>query len=154
MGDGHIDLSHLEYAAQIADEAVKNGPQPCAVIAVADREKTLWTHVSPGADGVGLDSIFLIASITKPIVATAVMQLVEQGKLLLSAPVATYLPEFAANDKGAVTAWHLLTHSSGLEEDEFWGELQAIGHGQCRRWWASERHERIVGQVRHDRRSR
>jgi CubicO group peptidase (beta-lactamase class C family) len=76
---------------------------------------------------VGLDGIFLIASITKPIVATAIMQLVEQGKLLLSAPVATYLPEFAANDKGAVTAWHLLTHSSGLEEDEFWGELQAIG---------------------------
>ena len=66
-----IDLKHLEYAAQIADEAVKNGPQPCALIAVADREKTLWTHVSPGADGVGLDSIFLIASITKPIVTTA-----------------------------------------------------------------------------------
>ena len=101
----NIDLGHLEYAAQIADEAVKNGPQPSAVIAVANRDKTLWTHVSPGEDGVTLDSIFAIASVTKPIVATAIMRLVEQGKMILNAPIATYLPDFAANDKGAVSAW-------------------------------------------------
>jgi CubicO group peptidase (beta-lactamase class C family) len=55
------------------------------------------------------------------------MRLVEEGKLLLSAPVATYLPEFGGNDRDMVTTWHLLTHSSGLEEDQFIGELQAIG---------------------------
>jgi len=87
-----IDLAHLEYAARAADEAVKNGPLPTAVIAVADRDKTLWTHISPGADPVLLDSIFQIASITKPIVATAIMRLVDEGKLLLNVPVATYLP--------------------------------------------------------------
>ncbi len=121
-----IDLTHLEYAAQIADEAVKNGPQPTALIAVANRDETLWTHVSPGEDSVGLDSIFQIASITKPFVATAIMRLVEEGKLALDLPVATYLPEFGANDKGRVTVWHLLTHSSGLEEERFMAELQGL----------------------------
>jgi len=105
---------------------VKNGPLPTAVIAVADRDKTLWTHISPGADPVLLDSIFQIASITKPIVATAIMRLVDEGKLLLNVPVATYLPEFGANDKGRVTTWHLLTHSSGLEEERFMAELQTL----------------------------
>ncbi|MEO8286871.1 MAG: serine hydrolase domain-containing protein [Chloroflexota bacterium] len=121
-----MNIEHLRHAAQIADEAVKNGPQPTAVIAVADRDTTLWTHVSPGEDGVSLDSIFLIASITKPVVATAIMRLVEEGNLLLNVPVATYLPEFGANNKEHVTSWHLLTHSSGLEEDQYWGELQAL----------------------------
>jgi CubicO group peptidase (beta-lactamase class C family) len=42
-----------------------------------------------------LDSIFRIYSMTKPIVSVAVMQLMERGQLLLSDPVAKYLPEFA-----------------------------------------------------------
>jgi CubicO group peptidase (beta-lactamase class C family) len=122
-----IDLAHLEYAAQAAGEAVQNGPLPTALIAVAGRDKTLWTHLSPGADDVRLDSIFQIASITKPVVATAIMRLVEEGKMLLDVPVATYLPEFGSNDKGRVTTWHLLTHSSGLEEQRFMDELLALG---------------------------
>ena len=67
------------------------------------------------------DSLFLIASITKPILATAVMQLVEAGRLALAAPLAEYLPEFAPEPPGAnlpgrdlVTTWHLLTHTSGI----------------------------------------
>jgi CubicO group peptidase (beta-lactamase class C family) len=51
------------------------------------------------------------------------MRLVEEGKLMLNVPIATYLPEFAANGKEKVTAFHLLTHSSGMEEDTFWSEL-------------------------------
>ena len=42
-----------------------------------------------------LDSIFRIYSMTKPVVSVAVMQLMERGQLLLSDPVAKYLPEFA-----------------------------------------------------------
>src|SRR5258708_21032317 len=106
----HIDLACLQYAAGIEDEGVKNGPQPTAVIAVANRDQTLWTHVSPGEDGVRLDSIFQIASITKPFVATAIMRLVEEGKLALNLPVATYLPEFAPSDKRRLTVWPLPPH--------------------------------------------
>ena len=119
-----LDVTRLEHAAAAADAAVTGGTHPSAVIAVADSNELLWTHVAPGEDGVGLDSIFAIASITKPIVATAVMRLVEHGRLLLDVPVATYLPEFGVYGKERVTAWHLLTHTSGLEEDRWWQELR------------------------------
>ncbi|MGL5837994.1 MAG: serine hydrolase domain-containing protein [Sphingorhabdus sp.] len=47
------------------------------------------------ASGIGKDAIFRIASMTKPITSIAFMQLVEQGKVALSEPVAKYIPEFA-----------------------------------------------------------
>jgi len=60
---------------------------------------------------------FLIASVTKPLTALAVMQLVEVGKLELDAPVQRYLPWFRVEDAAAsarITVRHLLTHTSGL----------------------------------------
>lgn len=75
------------------------------------------------------DSIFGIASMTKPVTAVAVMMLYEEGKFLLDEPVANYLPAFAdlrvlVNEGGdqneivpaktALTIRHLLTHTSGL----------------------------------------
>ena len=53
------------------------------------------------------DSIFLIASITKPIFATSLMRLVERGRMLLNEPVARIAPEFGANGKSDVRLWHL-----------------------------------------------
>jgi CubicO group peptidase (beta-lactamase class C family) len=64
------------------------------------------------------DTIFPIASISKTFTATAVMRLVEQGKLELDAPVQRYLPEFRVQDEAhgrAVTIGHLLTHTPGWE---------------------------------------
>jgi CubicO group peptidase (beta-lactamase class C family) len=65
------------------------------------------------------DTIFGLASVTKPVTATAVMQLVEEGRFALDEPVAALLPEFLAGeaspfDRGAVTVRHLLAHCSGL----------------------------------------
>ncbi len=62
------------------------------------------------------DAIFLIASITKPIVAMGVMRLVEQGQLLLSDKLKEYIPEFGNNAKSGITIRHLLTHTSGLPD--------------------------------------
>jgi CubicO group peptidase (beta-lactamase class C family) len=121
-----IDLQRLDHAARIIDEAVSDGPYPTAVAAVADAHDTLWMHVAPGADNVSLDSILPVASITKPLTATAIFQLVEQGKLLLNVPVAHYIPEFGTNGKERITPWHILTHSSGLEEDPVYNELRAM----------------------------
>jgi CubicO group peptidase (beta-lactamase class C family) len=63
------------------------------------------------------DTVFPIASISKTVTTTAVMRLVEQGKLELSAPVSRYLPELAGADVPArdVQVWHLLTHTPGFE---------------------------------------
>jgi CubicO group peptidase (beta-lactamase class C family) len=88
-------------------------------MAVANPLQTVWTHVVSGEDRVALDSVFAIASISKPITACAIMQLVEQGKLLLHRPIATYLPEFGKNGKERVTTFHLLTHTSGLDESRW-----------------------------------
>jgi len=63
-------------------------------------------------------TVFPIASISKTFTATAMMRLVEQGKVDLRAPVRTYLPEFRVRDEAVsrdVTVWHLLTHLGGWE---------------------------------------
>jgi CubicO group peptidase (beta-lactamase class C family) len=63
-------------------------------------------------------TVFPIASISKTFAATAMMRLVEQGKVDLRAPVRTYLPDFRVRDEAAsrdVTVWHLLTHLGGWE---------------------------------------
>ena len=63
-------------------------------------------------------TVFPIASISKTFAATAMMRLVEQGKVDLRAPVRTYLPDFRVRDEipsREVTVWHLLTHLGGWE---------------------------------------
>jgi CubicO group peptidase (beta-lactamase class C family) len=64
------------------------------------------------------DTVFPIASISKTVTATAIMRLVEQGKLDLEGAIRRYLPEFAVKDPDAtreVAVWHLLTHTAGWE---------------------------------------
>lgn len=63
-------------------------------------------------------TVFPIASISKTFAATAMMRLVEQGKVDLRAPVRTYIPEFRVRDEAVsreVTVGHLLTHLGGWE---------------------------------------
>ena len=60
------------------------------------------------------DTLFDLASVSKLFTSIMVMQQVERGAIDLDAPVATYLPAFAANGKGAITVRQLLTHTSGL----------------------------------------
>ena len=65
------------------------------------------------------DTPFYIGSQSKSFTALAIMQLVEQGKLDLEAPVQTYLPWFRVADPQAsqqITICHLLQHTSGLSE--------------------------------------
>jgi CubicO group peptidase (beta-lactamase class C family) len=63
-------------------------------------------------------TVFPIASISKTFAATAMMRLVEQGKVDLQAPVRKYLPDFKVGDEQVssdATIWNLLTHSGGWE---------------------------------------
>ena len=75
-------------------------------------------RMRPDADAptVQPDTIFLTASVTKPLTVTAVMLLVERGYLLLDDPVYTILPAFGNRGKEAVTVRHLMTHTSGLPD--------------------------------------
>jgi len=63
-------------------------------------------------------TVFPIASISKTFAATAIMRLVEQGKIDLRSSVRTYVPDFRVRDEAVtrdVTVWHLLTHLGGWE---------------------------------------
>jgi CubicO group peptidase (beta-lactamase class C family) len=81
-------------------------------------------HVRGGKDVFAQDfgaakagrAVFLIASITKPMTATAVMLLADRGALSVSDPVRKYIPEFQGGEKDKITIRHLLTHSTGLPD--------------------------------------
>ncbi|MGQ5262585.1 serine hydrolase [Micromonospora sp. ZYX-F-536] len=60
------------------------------------------------------DTIFDLASVSKLFTTIVTMQQVERGRVELDAPVARYVPEFAAGGKATVTVRMLLTHTSGL----------------------------------------
>jgi CubicO group peptidase (beta-lactamase class C family) len=67
---------------------------------------------------VTLDSIFCVASIAKCFVASAIMQLVEQGILYLDVPVIDYIPEFKLDDElyRQITLRQILSHTSGMPD--------------------------------------
>ncbi|HUE87437.1 MAG TPA: serine hydrolase domain-containing protein [Vicinamibacterales bacterium] len=100
--------------------AVDQKRVPMTVAMVADGKGVVYEH----AVGAPKDAIFAIASMTKPITAVAVMQLVEAGRVKLDQPAATYVKELAdvqVLDGGAlrapktpITVRQLLTHTSGF----------------------------------------
>lgn len=60
------------------------------------------------------DTIFDMASVSKLFTSIVIVQLIQAGKIHLDEPVATYVPEFAENGKGAIPVRQLLTHTSGF----------------------------------------
>jgi CubicO group peptidase (beta-lactamase class C family) len=73
------------------------------------------------------DTIFPIASISKTFAATAIMKLIELGRVELKAPVRKYIPDFRVLDETVsreVTVWNLLTHTPGWE-----GQLNTLDRG-------------------------
>ncbi len=74
--------------------------------------------LAPAPEPISEDTIYDAASLTKVVATTtAIMQLVERGKLDLDARVVRYLPEFAPHGKDAITVRQLLIHMSGLRPD-------------------------------------
>ena len=63
------------------------------------------------------NTIFDLASMTKLFTSLAAVQLIEDGRIALDAPVARYIPAFGANGKSDITMLNLLTHTSGLPPD-------------------------------------
>lgn len=76
---------------------------------------------------VGRNTAFRIASMTKNMTALAVLSLRDAGKVVLDAPLAEYVPQFAAvkpatNDSKPVTVRDLLCHVAGFVSDDPWGD--------------------------------
>jgi CubicO group peptidase (beta-lactamase class C family) len=108
-------------------EAVKRGDAPAIVEIVVDRDGVLYQ----GASGLPANTIFNIASMTKPVTSVAIMMLAEQGTLKIDDPVSKYLDGYANLQvitkfnpadatyetrpaKTVMTIKHLLAHTSGI----------------------------------------
>lgn len=113
-----LDPAALERAFGLAREQVADGSVPFAILAVANADGVVRAEAFPGprAPGIGLDSICLLASITKPVVATAIVQLVAEGRVALEDGIERYLPDLVPPGRPRVTVWHLLTHTSGIPD--------------------------------------
>ena len=119
-----LNEKRLEGIAPLVDAAVAAHKIPGAVVVVGHDGHVVYRKafgeraLVPERLPMAADTIFDMASMTKVIATTtAVMQLVEQGKIVLSAPVSDYWPEFKQNGKEAVTIRELMTHYSGLPPD-------------------------------------
>lgn len=119
---------------QVLQDAVESGAVPNVVAMAANEDGTIYEGAAgPRAVGqpaaVTPDTFFRIASMTKMVATTAALQLSEQGKLDLDAPVETYRPEFAELQvlegfdgdtprlrapASKATVRQLITHTSGL----------------------------------------
>ena len=111
------------------ESSVDAGKVPGLVALVTTADSVIYhravgmQHVAEGR-AMRLDSLFRIASMTKPVTSVAVMQLVEMDHVSLDDPIARYLPEYASLKKLAdvgtqpvdsdVTIRQLLNHTSGF----------------------------------------
>lgn len=105
-----VDLN-LTNALSIIEKAFRNGSISNACLLVQKHDFCLTQSF-----GDHRRSVFLVASVSKPIAATGIMVLVDRGALSLSDPVRKFLPCFSGGDRNRVTVRHLLTHTSGLPD--------------------------------------
>lgn len=115
---------HLQRIDDVVAEGLEAGRMAGCVVAVGRRGKLAWLKAygdrqqQPRREAMTVDTVFDLASLTKPIAtASAVMLLVERGELRLGTRAGRVLPEFARQGKETITIHQLLTHQGGLIPD-------------------------------------
>ena len=102
----------LAHASALLAAEVAAG-RVCAASILVARHGRVVLRAGHGAQA---DAVYLLASISKPVNALALMLLVERGRVSLDDPVVFYLPEFTGADRAQVRVRDLLTHTSGLPD--------------------------------------
>ena len=117
-----LDPRRWRCVVRLLEDLCAGDQIPAVGLSVARSENTTGTHyfgrqtLDPESPPLREDAIFLVASITKPIVAMGVLKLVEQGLFTLNDRLVDFIPKFGSNGKNGVTIRHLLTHTSGLPD--------------------------------------
>lgn len=126
LTDAAIPAAQEKRAARldaVIDTAIRDEVIVGAVVLVAEDGAIVYRRAAGHADReagrkVAEDTIFRLASVTKPLVAAAALSLVEAGVIGLDDPVTRFLPDFrpklADGSEPVITIRHLLTHTSGL----------------------------------------
>jgi CubicO group peptidase (beta-lactamase class C family) len=128
-----LSTARLKALSETINREIDKGTLPGAVVMVGRKGKVAHFDAlgrqRPDSDArMRPDSVFRIFSMTKPIVSVAIMQLVEDGKLLINDPLSKYIPSFARTQVGEVrdgkihlvpvkreiTIQDLLSHTSGI----------------------------------------
>lgn len=102
----------VEEAAVLVEKAAASGDVRAAVLDVRQGRFRFTRAFGEAREG----TVFLLASISKPMTAAGIMALADRGKLALSDPVRKFIPEFSGGERDLVTVQHLLTHTSGLPD--------------------------------------
>lgn len=123
LADLQLDPVRWDVVSKLAQSLVDDGTLPAIAIQITRGAFHLEAPLAFGrqrldddAGSLRDDAIFLVASITKPVVAMAVLNLIERGELALNDRVVDLLPEFAAPPRRPLTVRNLLTHTSGLPD--------------------------------------
>ena len=123
------EAARFSQIDQLIQDAMTARQLPGAVVLIGRGDQTVFEKaygfraLVPVEEPMTLDTVFDLASLTKVIATTtAVMTLVEQGRLRLNDPVAAFVPGFERYGKARITIRHLLTHVSGLRPDVDLGE--------------------------------
>jgi len=110
-----------DQLSNLLEERIKTGEFPSAVYLVAERDEIVFTDalglsvVEPYRIANKIDTIYDLASLTKPLITTLLCaRRIELGELTLDSSVSHYLGEFDRTDKQTITIRELLTHTSGL----------------------------------------
>jgi CubicO group peptidase (beta-lactamase class C family) len=117
-----MSQAQMERASSLIQAEVESGRMGAAALLVARHGRVVLHRgfgqlsAAPDAPVVRPDSVFLLASITKPVTACALMLLVERGQVSLGDPVNHYLPEFTGGERDKVLVRDLLRHTSGLPD--------------------------------------
>ena len=133
-----LDGTHLDRIDALVAEQIGKKRLPGCVVMIGRGGKVAFARaygnrrLQPSPEKMTLDTVFDMASLTKPTAtATSIMLLVERGKLRLRDPVVNYIPEFESNGKHKITIEDLLTHRGGLIPDN---SLKDYQHGTDEAW--------------------
>lgn len=124
QAQGPVDAGRFARIDEVIAADIADKKLPGAVVVVGQGDaihfRKVYGHraLQPSEEPMTMDTVFDMASLTKVVATTsAVMMLVEDGRIRLTDPVAQYIPDFAKYGKDRVTIRHLLTHMSGLRPD-------------------------------------
>jgi CubicO group peptidase (beta-lactamase class C family) len=126
----------VEAARRLCADAVKKGRTPSLAVLAARRGTVVLhdafgqQHPGPDAPPLCKDAVFPISSLSKPMTATLLMMLVEDGLVAVGRPVREYLPEIEGEHADEFIVHHLLTHTSGYDDEALViAGLQKLGSG-------------------------
>lgn len=106
-----MELDFAELEREMARQ-IESGLRPSIQVAVDFRGELVFERAL--GEGATVDSSYVLWSATKPLIAVALLQLVEEGRAALDDRVAKHIPEFGQNGKERCTLAHLLTHRGGF----------------------------------------